>query len=439
MTALTAADPLAPPAARCLVHGGSACAPQYLTGLDLLMTNAASPGLLVFPQGLDADALRHSLGRVLKAYPAFTGRLRRDGDGHVFVDCNDAGVAFEVVRHRGAMPAFGQGRPVGSALGRYFERTFGWQVVDRDHPLMSVVLHQFADGGALLSVTATHSLCDGASFWTFMLDWARAHAGQPVPAADMDRNALIRFSTRQPHFEGEADGGSRLVRRTAWLERWQLLARFWWQYVARLDKAVVRISAQQIAAWKDEARRQGGEEEPAGGDLAIAHAVRALSAGMRGTGTRDLGLVTDLRMRRDSGIGRRYVGNALARELVRLGAHEIAESDIGTLARCLRDGLERVGTEDLLADLGLMELHRRRHTVHTLMTESSIRALDSGIVINNCARLPMYRVDLGSGSPSWFETARPPFRNVLLVPTPPGVDGYDLHVTALPHELQALR
>ena len=96
-------------------------------------------------------------------------------------------------------------------------------------------------------------------------------------------------------------------------------------------------------------------------------------------------------------------------------------------------------TEDLQADLGLMELHRRRHTIHTLMTESSIRALDGGIVINNCGHFPMYRVDLGSGAPTWFETVRPPFRGVMLAPTPPGTDGFDLHVTALPHELAALR
>lgn len=439
MTALTA-EPIAHSAQRSLIHGGSACAPQYLTGLDLLMTHAGTPGFLAYPQGLDADALRHSLERVLKHYPVLTGRLRRDGDGHVFIDCNDAGVAFQTVRHRGPMPAFGQGHPIGSQIGRYFERTFGWHIVDRDNPLMSIVLHQFACGGTLLSVTAAHSVCDGAAFWNFMLDWARAHGNHPVLPADVDRNAVIRFSTKQPHGEGEEDGGSRLVRRTGLVERMQLYLRFWWQYMARLDKAVVRITAEQIAAWKDEARQRHGEDgKVAGHDLAIAHCVRRLSSRMRGGGTRDLGLVTDLRLRRDTGVTRRYVGNALARELVRLGAHEIAESDLTTLARCLRAGLDRIGTEDLLADLGLMELHRRRHTIHTLMTESSIRALDSGIVINNCAHFPMYRIDFGSGTPTWFETVRPPFRGVVLAPVPQGAGGFDLHVTALPHELQAVR
>ena len=37
-----------------------------------------------------------ALREVLRGYPIITGRLKKDADGHAFVDCNDAGIDWQV-------------------------------------------------------------------------------------------------------------------------------------------------------------------------------------------------------------------------------------------------------------------------------------------------------------------------------------------------------
>ena len=421
---------------RTLIRAGATMERQYLTGLDVLASHAATACILVYPQGLDAAALKQSLATTLNAYPVLSGRLKRDARGHIFIDASDQGVPFIVKQHPGPLPPYGVARPMNQGIRQFFTRIYPWQVVDRPCPLMAIELHQFSDGGAVLSITPVHSACDGGALWVFLMDWVRAHHGGTLTPPVLDRNAVIRFGQENMHRPCEHP----TVRVTPLLQRVVLYTRFAWQHVTQLDRVILRITPQQVQQWKDAAKAQLPEgTSVAAHDLAIAHCLRAWSAHLRARTPRAITVITDLRFRRQLGLARKFIGNALGRDLVTLSAQDLAQGSLTTLAQRCHIPLDRISQDELLGYLGYIESHRQRQTVGQLLSEGGKQLVEAGIIVNNCAHFPVYKMDFGQGPPSWHETERPPYRHLLLTPTPGMDGGFDVRLTARRSELAALR
>lgn len=65
--------------------------------------------------------------------------------------------------------------------------------------------------------------------------------------------------------------------------------------------------------------------------------------------------------------------------------------------------------------------------------------LRAGFILNNCVNFPMYRIDLGQGGPAWYDICGVAFRMLMVVSTPEGDGGLDLHLSARPAEIEAVR
>ena len=407
--------------------------PQYFTGLDMFQTHAGNATCLVYPQGMDADALQASFVVVLRAYPVFAGRIRRDAQGHDFMDCNDAGVLWRVQCHPGATPPYGLSRPIGPDTQRYSRRIMPWQVVNQPRAAVVLEIHQFEDGGTILTVVASHSVCDGAAFWHFMMDWVRVHRGHPIASPPaLDRNAVIRFS----HGHAGRPVAGPLLRDTTLPQRLSTWSRLAWQYATAMDWTVFRIPGEQIARWKAETKSADGQAPAlATQDLVLAKCLQRLSPRLRPSLPRHVGLVHDLRFRRHVGMGRKYVGNALSRDMITLSAEAIAQNDVASLARQCQVPLDHLSQEELIQDLQRMEYHRHHRTIHTLASTAGWHTADAGLILNNSAHFPVYKVDFGNGPPSWHEYPRAPYRRLLLTPSAQMDGGLDVHLSAHRHEL----
>lgn len=408
--------------------------PQRLTGSDLFNGHVGIPVMLVYPQGFDVVRAERALREVLRGYPVITGRLKKDADGHAFVDCNDAGIDFRVHACRGAAPAYGVERPMGRDLRRYFKPFLPWRIVGRDVPLLQVDVWRFDDGGIVLSCYGPHSVFDGVSFWQFMQDWSRACLGESVPLRSFDRQPLVdAVADRPPRSEAG------LLYDPSMTERMGLFARLGWQAL-HLRKAVLRVPAVLVRRWKEEARERGEATAAVStSELVAAFCLKHMSPLLQPDAVRSVGIVLDLRARRRLRIPRDYFGNALGYGEGRSTAAEVASLSLPELALRCRPTAAQVAHEELFDLLALMERYRQRKAVWRLFMRPAAETLRAGFILNNCVNFPIYRIDLGQGGPAWYDICGVAFRMLMVVATPEGDDGVDLHLTARPGELAAVQ
>jgi shikimate O-hydroxycinnamoyltransferase len=422
---------------RTWVKAGVPSGPHDLTGLDLRVGHTYNACLLVYPQGLDAQALVQSLQKTLQAYPPFTGRLRRDGRNRVYIDASDAGVSFDVFQHAKPLPACDIDHPVNERVKRYMPSVLPWKVVDHAQPLFKVAVHQFSCGGAIMAYGTCHSLADGNATWAFLQDWVRVHQGLPITPPELGRQALIDACNAQRARPYTQQYVLELSLRT----RLGLMGRMAWQHFTTMTRWSRRLSRAQVAAWREEARRELGEQAPlpSAHELLMGWCMKALSAQMPGAGDRFLGQVCDMRFRDLPGLPRQYLGNAIGHDLLALQPQALAQASVTQAALMCRMPFERNTPDDLLSYMGLMARHLDTRDNHTLWVKGIVKCLDTGIIFNNCAHFGMYKMDFGSGTPTWFDFDRAPYRMLVLMPTPERNGAFDLQLTARRHEVAALQ
>ena len=417
-----------------MLHAGTRHTPQFLNATDLFIGHLGVPCALVYPQGLPVEALRDSLQRVLAHYPVFTSRYRRDAQGLVLLDGGDAGLAFSVEDHPQPMPAWGVNQPLGADVHHWAAGIAPWRLVNRDTAPMQVRLHRFACGGALLAITAAHSLCDGSAFWSFMMDWLRTHHGHALVPPVLDRNAAIEAATAWGKANAEQTQGgphqAGLHQAGPW-ERLRLYTRLAWQYGVTLHDRHLHLDGATLAAWQAQAATDlPGAAPYSAHELAVAWVVRAWSASLGDERPRHLGTVTDLRHRKGLGLHRKYIGNALGRDLIDVPAATLAGPTLAHIAAACRTRWHTPDIGELQAGLGWLERQRQRHRAHRLVADIMSCPASHSLQINNCGHFPIYKIDFGGGPPAWYETMRPPYPRVLITPSGAADGGLNLQVTA---------
>lgn len=419
------------------LHCGVTAPRQPLTGLDLFSGHIGIPVTLVYPQGMPSARVRDALVQTLRQYPLIAGRMRKDAEGHVYVDCNDAGIDFLVHEHDHPLPAYGPDSNFGSQIKRYFSAVYPWQWTGKDQPLLQVNVHRFADGGVILCCYGPHSLFDGAAYWQFMSDWSRAALGLEVTPPAFDHQAVIDLAKAKmaPDAPPAPQG---LVRDPDMRTRLSVMLRLGWQAL-KLRKGVFRIPAATMQRWKDEARLAlPADAGVSSVELAAAHCLKVIAPLTASARERRVGIVLDLRHRRRLRIPRDYFGNALCYGEARYTPQEIAQDSVAVLASKCRPSNEQVSNDTLSEHLALMEHYRQKRTIWRLFWDSAAGTLDGGLILNNCARFPMYDINFGLGGPAWYDICGVAFRMLMVVPTPEQDGGVDLHFTATRAELKAV-
>ncbi|RZI78762.1 MAG: hypothetical protein EOP38_27110, partial [Rubrivivax sp.] len=132
-----------------------------------------------------------------------------------------------------------------------------------------------------------------------------------------------------------------------------------------------------------------------------------------------------------------YVGCALGYGEARYSRQQVESQSIPALAAACRPAPEHVTTEALFNFLALFERYRQKKAVWKLFWKSAGDTADAGIILNSSAHFPMYHIDFGRGTPSWYDICGVAFRMLMVVQTPEKDGGIDVHLTALPKELRA--
>lgn len=416
------------------LHAGVTAPPQYLTGLDMFHSHANFPLVLTYKRGLDLALIERALVETLKHYPIVAGRYKTDAQGQVYADANDAGVDFRVHRCEGLMP-YGLHNPLGKRVNDLVKMVLPWQMVNKDTPFLQVNVHQYEDQGVVLCCYVPHSLFDGASFWGFLLDWSRACRGEPIKTPCFDRQILIDAG-RKP-----VDAASHeLMVAPSMAGLVSIFARLGWRAATDMSREVFRIPADVVQRWKTQGAPAGQDASKlSSGAVVAAYVMKAISPLLPAGVDRSVGLVLDLRYKRQLGIPREYFGNALAYAEARYSAQALAQGSLPVLAEQCRAPADQVDEPALYKMLALTETYRQKKATWRLLFKPTVETLKAGLILNNCVQLPMYDIDLGSGDPDWFEMLPATIRMLLVVQTPQKDGGVDLHLSARTGELKALR
>lgn len=409
------------------VRAGVTASPQYLSGLDMFHSHASFPLVLVYKNGLDLAVIEKGLSEALRRYPPVAGRYKKDAQGLVYVDCNDAGVDFRVHRCEGKMP-YDEAHPLGKDIMKHVQVRMPWGMVGKDHPPLQVNVHRYEDGGVVLCCYATHSVFDGASFWNFMLDWSKACRGMALEPHPALNRALMIDAGKAKVEPASYD----LLEKPSLFKLIGLFARLGWRAVKGIDSGLFRIPAETIQEWK----AQSGAST---GSLVTAYVMKGISPAMQPGVERSVGLVMDLRYKRDLNLPREYFGNALCYAEARYTPAQLASESLPKLADQCRAPAEQVNTASLRRMLADMESYRQRKANWRLLFKPTVETLKAGLILNNCVQFPIYDIDLGSGAPDWYEMCPATIRLLLIVPTPSKDGGVDLLLSASTAELKALR
>ncbi|EPS67512.1 hypothetical protein M569_07262 [Genlisea aurea] len=195
------------------------------SSLDLIIPNFHTPSVYFYrptaaADFFDADVLKAALGRALVPFYPVAGRLCKDEDGRIEVDCTGDGVLFVVAESDGDVDDFGDFAPTLEL--RKLIPAVDYSKAISDFPLLVLqvrLLHlscrwgtdlgfdfiqvtYFRCGGVSLGVGMQHHVVDGASGLHFVNTWADFARGLDLTVPPFIDRTLLRAGKRpDPKFQ----------------------------------------------------------------------------------------------------------------------------------------------------------------------------------------------------------------------------------------------
>ncbi|VAI47319.1 unnamed protein product [Triticum turgidum subsp. durum] len=168
---------------------------------DLVVPRFHTPSVYFFRRGagegeeagryFDAERMRRALAEALVPFYPMAGRLARDEDGRVEIDCNAEGVLFvEADAPDGTVDDFGDFAPTMDLKRLIPAVDFTGGI--SSYPLLVVQVTHFKCGGVALGIGMQHHVADGFSGLHFINSWADLCRGVPIAVMPFIDRTLLR-------------------------------------------------------------------------------------------------------------------------------------------------------------------------------------------------------------------------------------------------------
>ncbi|KAJ8767928.1 hypothetical protein K2173_020868 [Erythroxylum novogranatense] len=159
----------------------------WLSSIDVMYTRRAHTPFLFFYKFngsgnfFDPEVVKESLSKVLVLYYPVAGRLRRDENGRIEIDCNGDGVLYAEAVADCAMPETGDLTPDDGGLLQVLPPVIYDSSYDLSSvPLLVVQVTRFSCGSVCLGIGWHHNLADGTGFIHFLTSWSSLAQGHPI-------------------------------------------------------------------------------------------------------------------------------------------------------------------------------------------------------------------------------------------------------------------
>ncbi|KAG9455900.1 hypothetical protein H6P81_000408 [Aristolochia fimbriata] len=386
--------------------------------VDLVVPRFHTPSVYFYrPNGatnfFDAAVLKDALAKALVPFYPMAGRLKRDEDGRVVINCNAEGVLFVVAETGSVIDDFGDFAPTMEL--KQLIPTVDYAQDMSSYPLLVLQITHFKCGGVSLGVGMQHHVADGFSGLHFINHWSDVARGLDLTIPPFIDRTLLR--ARDPptpafrHIEYQPPPSMR----------------------ARPDAppsepgpaavAMFKITRDQLNVLKAKGKEGvGGSDRPYSSyEMMAGHVWRCVcrARGLEDDQETKMYIATDGRARLRPPLPPGYFGNVIFTATPIAVAGHLMSQPPTYAAKKIHDALVRMDDEYLRSALDYLELQpdlsalvRGAHTFRC-----------PNIGITSWVRLPIHDADFGWGRPIFMGPGGIAYEGLSFVLPSPTNDG----------------
>ncbi|XP_076958352.1 shikimate O-hydroxycinnamoyltransferase-like [Bidens hawaiensis] len=342
----------------------------------------------------DPGVMKEALAGVLVSFFPMAGRLAKDRDGRIEINCNGEGVLFVEAEADCCIDDFGEITP--SPELRQLAPTVDYSGEIDSYPLVITQVTRFKCGGVSLGCGLHHTLSDELSSLHFINTWSDKARGLSIAVPPfLDRTLLRARNPPTPTFDHVEyhQPPSMIIP----LENQRSPS-----HSKSTSTVMLRLSLDQLNDLKLKAK---GDESAHHStyDILAAHLWRCAckSRGLLDDQPTKLYVATDGRSRLNPPLPPGYLGNVIftATPIMKVG--EFKSESLGDTARRIHNELARMDDQYLRSAIDYLETISN---LSTLVRGPSYFA-SPNLNVNSWTRLPIYDSDFGWGHPIFMGPA----------------------------------
>ncbi|CAH9093349.1 unnamed protein product [Cuscuta europaea] len=332
------------------------------------------------PNFFDSKVMKEALSNVLVSFYPMAGRLARDEEGRLEIDCNGEGALFVEAESDASIDDFGDFVP--SLELRKFIPSVDTSGDISSFPLVIFQVTRFKCGGVCLGTGAFHTLSDGVSSLHFINTWSDVARGLAVAVPPfIDRTLLRARDPPTPAFaHSEYDHPPKLL---SFPEA---------KSGPNANTAMLKITQDQLVHLKSKSKHEGSTYE-----ILAAHIWRCVckARGLPSDQLTKLYVATDGRSRLCPPLPPGYLGNVVFTATPMAESGSLQTEPLTNSAKRIHSALARMDDRYLRSALDFLECQKDL----SKLVRGSTYFASPNLNINSWTRLPVHESDFGWGRP----------------------------------------
>jgi hypothetical protein len=333
--------------------------------------------------------LAHGLGQVLGDFCVFNGRLIKRGLD-LYIECNDIGVAFSVVRSDVDMRTT-LGQIAAKSRQPLIDLIDPKRAIAKGEPVLTVRITQFTDAKSCLGVCLHHSVGDMHSFMGLMHAWSRSVTGVEYakPLVVEDRVAYLEQAL--PH-TSRAEPGLRCLGLA------DMASFVFYKLTEARDKRLLSFyfGSDELERLRASLQSELGERLSIN-DALCAHLFSLIAGRDPKARPRYLSIAVDYRKR--VGLPENLLGNMVTNINCLCEPGKAA----GQIAGGLRRAADRFVDEhmDYRSNMQFIESHGGAKRIGRFVAKG-IDPMGGALFVTNLSKVGVYEITFGGNSPTYF-------------------------------------
>uniref|UniRef100_A0A5B6Z9U4 Putative hydroxycinnamoyl CoA shikimate/quinate hydroxycinnamoyl transferase n=1 Tax=Davidia involucrata TaxID=16924 RepID=A0A5B6Z9U4_DAVIN len=363
------------------------------SNVDLVVPNFHTPSVYFYrPTGsanfFDAQVLKDALSRALVPFYPMAGRLKRDDDGRIEIDCNGEGVLFVEADTDSVVDDFGDFAPTLEL--RQLIPAVDYSAGISSYALLVLQVTYFKCGGVSLGVGMQHHVADGASGLRFINTWSDMARGLDLTIPPfIDRTLLRARDPPQPafhHIEYQPPPAMEAPLQSTKS-----------QSVPEATVSIFKLTRDQLNILKAKSRENGNIVSYSSYEMLAGHVWRCtcMARGLPDDQETKLYIATDGRSRLQPSLPPGYFGNVIFTTTPLAVAGDLQSKPIWYAASRIHDALAQMENDYLRSALDYLELQPDLKAL--VRGAHTFRCPNLGIT--SWVRLPIHDADFGWGRP----------------------------------------